>query len=201
MPIVALCIALAAMLNSVLNGSADAYWLNMCLFYCPLAPSVSYYDLTFWNLAYRTNHPALWASVGRSLDSALVLLAGLLRISQLPAAAVLALNLGGLAGMIVLLSVSGGFNLTDEPEAASAPMLLSEEAAFDRMRAKYALTHRETEVLRELVLTEDKQTVISGRLYIQVKALQKYVTQLYRKTGAATRSGLMELYQNTRIGL
>ena len=197
-PVAALCIALVAMLNSVLNGSAGAYWLNMCLFYCAIAASVTYYNLTFWRLAQRTEHPALWASMGRILDSALVLLTGLVHLSALPSAAVLTLNIGGLAVMIVLLSVSGGFNLTDE--ALPAPSLLSEEDTFDRMKEKYTLTPRETEVLRELVLTEDKQAVISERLSIQVKALQKYVTQLYRKTGATTRSGLMDLYHNTMLG-
>lgn len=196
-PIAALCIALVAMLNSVLRG---AYWLNMCLYYCAIAAFVSYYNLTFWHLAQRTRRPALWASVGRIVDSGMVLLAGGLHISALPAAAVLALNIGGLAVTIVLLSVSGAFNLT-VPDAPPTPALLPENAAFDRLKEKYALTPRETEVLRELVLTEDKQTVICERLSIQVKALQKYVTQLYRKTGAATRSGLTELYHNTRIGL
>ena len=200
-PIAALCIALVAMLNSVLSISAEAYRLNMCLFYCAIAASVSYYNLTFWRLAQRTEHPALWASIGRILDSALVLLTGLLHLSALPSAAVLALNISGLAVMIVLLSVSGGFNLDTSPEEKPAPSLLSEEATFDRMKEKYTLTPRETEVLRELVLTEDKQAVISERLSIQVKALQKYVTQLYRKTGATTRSGLMDLYHNTMLGL
>ena len=199
-PMAALCIALVAMLNSVLNGSPGAYWLNMCLFYCAIAASVSYYSLTFWRLAYRTRQPALWASMGRVLDSAMVLLAGLLHISALPAAAVLALNIFALACMIVLLSVSGGFDLSASHETHHVPALLSAEDTFDRMREKYALTPRETEVLRELVLTEDKQTVISGRLSIQVKALQKYVTQLYRKTGATTRSGLTELYHSTMLG-
>ena len=200
-PVSALCIALVALLNSVLNGSADAYWLNMCLFYCAIAASVSYYDLTFWRLAQRTKRPALWASMGRILDSGMVLLAGLLHVSALSAAAVLALNIAGLAGMLVLLSVSGGLDLAAPPPAEPAPSLLSEEATFDRMKERYTLTPRETEVLRELVFTEDKQTVINERLSIQVKALQKYVTQLYRKTGATTRSGLMDLYHNTMIGL
>ena len=54
------------------------------------------------------------------------------------------------------------------------------------------------EVLRELVQTEDKQTVVSKRLSIQVKTLQDYVTRLYRKTGASTRAGLTDLYYETR---
>ena len=62
------------------------------------------------------------------------------------------------------------------------------------MKARYNLTRRETEVLRELVLTEDKQTVISERLSIQPRTLQNHVTQLYRKIGAETRAGLTDLF-------
>ena len=51
----------------------------------------------------------------------------------------------------------------------------------------------------QLVLSEDKQTVISERLSIRVKTLQDYVTRLYRKTGAKTRSGLTELFHKARI--
>ena len=76
--------------------------------------------------------------------------------------------------------------------------ILSEEEALDRMQKQYDLTPREAEVLRELVLTEDKQAVISEHLNITVKTLQAYVTRLYRKTGTATRAGLTDLYYGNR---
>ncbi len=91
--------------------------------------------------------------------------------------------------------------LTPEPAASDGLHLpLSPESAFGRMRERYALTPRETEVLRELVLTEDKQAVICERLSIKIKMLQKHVTKLYQKTGVTTRSGLTDLYHNTLAG-
>ena len=80
------------------------------------------------------------------------------------------------------------------PALQASPGILSEEEALDRIREEYGLTSREAEVLRELVLTEDKQAVISERLNITVKTLQAYVTRLYRKTGITTRAGLTDLY-------
>ena len=77
-PLAALCIALAALLNAVLVGSAGAYRLNMCLFYAALAATVSYYNLVFWRLAPGPKRPALWAGMGRVIDSATVLLGALL---------------------------------------------------------------------------------------------------------------------------
>ena len=207
-PVAALCVGLVTVLNSVLTGFSGTYRLNMCLFYCAIASSVAYYDLTFWRLAQRTGHPALWASMGRVLDSAMVLLSGALHISSLPVAAVQGLNVAGFAAVIVLMTAGGDFNLAaaPAPETAAeapepaAPAPLSAEGALERMRDRYALTAREAEVLRELVLTEDKQTAIGERLSIQVKTLQKHVTRLYQKTGATTRSGLTELYHKTLSG-
>ena len=51
-------------------------------------------------------------------------------------------------------------------------------------------------LLRELVRTEDKQTVIGERLSIKVRTVQANVTSIYRKTGVSTRSGLGKLYHD-----
>ena len=198
-PLAALCIALAALLNAVLVGSAGAYRLNMCLFYAALAATVSYYNLVFWRLAPGTKRPALWAGMGRVIDSASVLLGALLRIGTLPSAAVMAVNVAGLAALIVLMAVNGDFVFAaSEAPAAPAP---DAETRFAAMASRYGLTPKETALLRELVLTEDKQTVIGERMDLKVKTIQKYVTQIYRKTGATTRSGLTELYHNTMAGI
>ncbi len=87
-----------------------------------------------------------------------------------------------------------------EPPAAPDPVSLSPEETLAKLRERCGLTPREAEVLRELVLSEDKQTVISQRLSIQVKTLQDYVTRLYRKTGTSSRLGLRNLYDQQRNG-
>ncbi len=198
-PVVSLCISLAAMLNSVLTGSAGAYWLNMCLYYCAIAASAANYDLAFWRIAQGTKRPELWASAGRILDSAMVLICAGCQVSKLSSPAVLALNIITLAALILLMTVSGAFDLSDVSKQEIAPELLSPESTLMLIKEQFSLTPRETDVLRELVLTEDKQTAISDRLSISVKVLQKYVTSLYRKTGTGTRSGLSELYHKTMM--
>ena len=206
-PLSSLCVMLVAMLNVVLIHSPGSHWLNMCLFYLAIAACASYYLLTFWRLAPGTEHPALWAPFGRIIDSGMVLLAGGIHLSALPAPVILGMDIAGVVLIILLMAVSGSFNIGEQPaeiqsEEAGVQQItsepLSEEEVLDRMRQRYNLTRRETEVLRELVLTEDKQTVISERLSIKVKTLQDYVTRLYRKTGAVTRAGLTALYNESR---
>ena len=191
-PLAALCIALAALLNAVLVGSAGAYRLNMCLFYASLAATVAYYSLVFWRLAPATKCPALWAGMGRVIDSASVPRGALLRIGTLPSAAVMAVNVAGLAALIVLMAVNGDFVFAaPAPPAAPAP---DAETRLRGMAERFGLTPKETALLRELVLTEDKQEAIGRRLGVRVSTVQFHTTSLYRKTGASTRSGLCELF-------
>lgn len=219
-PVMSLCIMLMALLNVVLVGTAGTYELNMCLFYLAIAAFTSYYLLTFWRLAPGTGNPALWAPFGRMLDSGAVLLAGMVRLSTFPAPAVLGAELVGVAMVILLMAFRGDFNFSpgtppntsEKPGERGVPTLsavdapaetvpqrpLSPTETLARMQQRYHLTPRETDVLRELVLTEDKQAVISERLSIRVKTLQDYVTRLYRKTGTSTRLGLGVLYEKNR---
>ncbi len=201
-PVAALCVSLAALLNAVLTGSNGSYWLNMCLFYFALSGAVSYYYLTFWRLAQGTKRPALWASMGRMLDSAMVLLAFVLRLSYLPVAAVLALDVAGLAVLLLLMALGNPMAALSPAPAGPPPQprlertLADPEEGMARLQARYSLTDRETDVLRELVRTEDKQTVIAQRLSISPRTVQAHVTTLYQKTGASTRAGLTDLYHD-----
>lgn len=246
-PVTSLCIMLIALMNVALIESPESQELNMCLFYFAIAAFTSYYLLTFWRLAPGTKHPALWAPFGRILDSGMVLLTGAIHLSSLPTAVILGVDIAGVALVILLMALSGNFNLIAEkpaeiqaeaPVGYSAEMLrkdtaeittaespalpdkkppiaedmpaLSEnpasesvqprnpEETLEMMRDHYDLSQREMEVLKELVLTEDKQTVISERLSVKVRTVQHHVTQIYRKTGVTTRAGLMDLYYEFR---
>ena len=135
--------------------------------------------------------------MGRVIDSGMVLVTAGIGLDALPTAAVMGLDIAGVALIILLMAVSGDFNLKAEA-AAEVPALLGPEETLEKMRERYDLTARETEALRELVLTEDKQTAISEHLSIKVGTLQNYVTRLYQKTGATTRAGLTDLYHESR---
>ncbi|MBO4414135.1 MAG: hypothetical protein J5830_05445 [Clostridia bacterium] len=194
LPLTALCAAIVALLNSVLGWSGVGYLVNMCLFYVSIAASVAYYDLAFWKIAMRTRCPEFWASFGRILDSACVLIAGASRISALPAVAVVSVDIALLAVTIVLMALNGDFNFT-----AQDPPSTRKEAAGDPFAvigARYGFTQSEARVFRELVLTEDKQTAVAERLSVKVRTVQANVTSIYRKTGASTRSGLVQIYHD-----
>ena len=195
-PLAALCVVAVALLNSVLAGDEGSYWLNMCLFYAAIAAEVSYYHLCFWRLAPGAKRPALFAVLGRVLDSAVVLLGGLLQVSSLSAPVVLAVDVVLLAAVLVLMAWKGDFAFAAPavPAAAAVSAPPPPEAdPVEVLRERCGLTEQEAAVFRELVLTEDKQEAVAARLGISVNTLRHHVTALYRKTGAQTRAGLTRM--------
>ena len=189
-PITSLCIMLIALLNVVLIGEQGAYWLNMCLFYLAIAAFTSYYLLTFWRLAPGTRNPALWAPFGRMLDSAMVLAAGAINLSALPMPVVVGLDIAGVALVIVMMALDGDFNLAEAPTASEEPAPTLEERVR-MLAAECGLTDREQEALEALVLTEGTNQQIADSLHISRRQLQRHVSSIYEKTGAANRAGLV----------
>ena len=190
-PPAALCIALLALLNSVLSANADAYRLNMCLFYCALAAAVSYYDLTFWRLAPKTKRPALWAPMGRILDSVSVLAAAAVHLSALPGAAVLALNLLVLACVILLMTLNGDLDLRADAQEAGAAAEDDESERIARFSASFRLTARETDVLTAVLHSDLSTPKLAFELGMGERTLYRHLSSIYEKTGTDSRMALV----------
>ena len=193
-PIAALCMGLVTLLHSVLSASEAAQWINMCLFYVSIASAISYYNIIFWNIASKTRRPELWASTGRIIDMLSVIILGLVKFLALPTTAVLVLNIAVLAAIIIIMAVNGDFNLFVSELAPTNEA--TNEDILEMLCRRYALTPSEMKVLRELVLTDDKQSEIAERLSIKIGTVQFHATNIYRKTGVANRTALNEMYKD-----
>ena len=67
----------------------------------------------------------------------------------------------------------------------------STEDRVDLMANERGLTNRERDVLRALVLTENKNQQIANDLGISRRQLQTHISRIYQKTGVTTRAGLV----------
>lgn len=189
LPLCTLCAAAIALLNTALLGR-DTYLLNMCLYYFAISAVIAYYHVTFLRLANQTRHPALWACMGRMIDSAVVILSFALKISTRSQVIVLLINIAALAAVIVMMALSGALNLSSPSSAKAHPAAAD---PFTVIQEKFRITPSEMKVLRELVLTDDKQEIIASRLNISVSTLRHHITSIYKKTGTQTRSALCRL--------
>lgn len=196
LPLCTLCVVSLALLNTALLGR-ETYLLNMCLYYVALTSVVLYYHLTFLHLAPRTKHPALWASMGRVLDSAVVILSFLFQFSKLSQVGALIVDISALAVVLVMMALSGAFNLS-VPRREEAAAVSPAVDPFTAIQNEFRLTPSEIKVLRELVQTDDKQETIASGLNISVSTLRHHVTSIYKKTGVQTRAALCKLAQSRR---
>ena len=191
----ALCAAVAAFLNTVLTGR-ETYSLNMCLYYIALGAVIAYYHMVFLRLAPSTKRPALWACMGRLIDSAAVVFSFAVGYSSLSQAAILAVDIGMLVLVIVMMTLNKDFAVSvpaaeiPSPAAGPAP---AETDPFSVLQERFSITPAEMKVLRELVLTEDKQDAIAARLNISVSTMRHHITSIYRKTSVQSRAGLCRL--------
>ena len=197
LPLGALCVSAVAILNTSLLAR-ETYLLNMCLYYVSLSAVIVFYHLVFLRMASRSGNPALWAPMGRVLDSVNVLFCFALRLPDRAQAAVLLVEIAALSAAVGLMAVGGAFDLSNrvpaaQPDATPPPKPAADP--FEVLRDRYGLTPGELRVFRELVTTEDKQNVIGDRLSIKVRTVQANVTAIYRKTGVSTRAGLVQLFQ------
>ena len=100
--------------------------------------------------------------------------------------------------VIITMAVNGNFNVftAELSETNEAP---SREQTFKILNTRYSLTPAEMKVFSELVLTNDKQAAIAQRLNVKIGTIQFHTTNIYRKTGAATRKELCGIYYNTSV--
>ena len=183
-----LCTALVALLNPALFGDPAYYTTNMCLFYLHLGASLSYYNLAFWRIAPRTGWPELWAGMGRIATNLFSALLTLTPVSHLSMPAAIGVD-AVLFGVLVVSMAAGGELTVARPAQPETP-----EQALERFCQSCRLTPRESEVLQKLLESEDSLQLIAADLAISVRMVQRYVTAIYEKTGASTRTGLYQRY-------
>ena len=186
--IATVCTALAALLNPVLFGDPTYYAVNMSLFYLYLGASVSYYNLAFWRMAPRTGWPELWAGMGRITTNLFSALLTLIPLGRLSMAAAIGVDVV-LFGVLVVSMAVGGELALSRPARPETP-----EQTLERFCRSCRLTPRESEVLQKLLESDDSLQVIAADLAISVRMVQRYVTSIYEKTEAKSRTGLYQRY-------
>lgn len=183
-----LCVVLVALLNPVLFGDPAYYATNMCLFYLCLGACLSYYNLAFWRMAPQTGWPELWAGMGRITTNLFSALLTLVPVGTLSMTAAIGIDAALFGVLVVSMAAGGELTLTRQAQPETP------EQALAQFCQSCHLTPRESEVLQKLLESEDSLQVIAADLAISVRMVQRYVTSIYEKTGAKSRTGLHQRY-------
>ena len=201
-PLATLCMAMFAVFNPILFAELEDYHFNMCLYYICLGANIAYFNLMFWNIAQKTDHPELWAGIGRVISGLADAILAAACIADLPLNLIIGIDI--LMFVVLVLSLAaGGYLLIgrktggDEKDAGlSEKPELSPQQRLELYAQHCSLTPRETEVLEMLLTTDDDLQRIADSLYISRRMVQRYVSSIYEKTETKTRLGLFQSYMN-----
>ena len=201
-PLATLCMAMFAVFNPILFAELEDYHFNMCLYYICLGANIAYFNLMFWNIAQKTDHPELWAGIGRVISGLADAILAAACIADLPLNLIIGIDI--LMFVVLVLSLAaGGYLLLgrktggDEKDAGlSEKPELSPQQRLELYAQHCSLTPRETEVLERLMTTDDDLQRIADSLYISRRMVQRYVSSIYEKTETKTRLGLFHSYMN-----
>jgi DNA-binding CsgD family transcriptional regulator len=184
--------------------------------------------IVFMEASLRTTRPELWAGMGRLIEmpaEGLGAALGTAMMATLPTSAILTaytLALAAAAGLLYheLLShvESTRFPLPTPPQLCPAIEAVAEteacaEAEEDTAttcaptsedllaswRERYALTNRETEILRAS-LSDDTAANIGKSLFISTSTVRFHLTHLLKKTGVSSRKELIEIFERELNG-
>ena len=194
-PLATLCMAMFAVFNPILFAELEDYHFNMCLYYICLGANIAYFNLMFWNIAQKTDHPELWAGIGRVISGLADAILAAACIADLPLNLIIGIDI--LMFVVLVLSLAaGGYLLIgrktggDEKDAGlSEKPELSPQQRLELYAQHCSLTPRETEVVVKLLTTDDDLQRIADSLYISRRMVQRYVSSIYEKTETKTRLG------------
>ena len=167
---------------------------SLAVFYFLAGVYTGYLNLAFWFLAPRTRHPELWAGLGRTLS----LFEGFLGIGfyYIPRGGVIEKLILGSITLCMFLLLYTGMQKKNEEFPLPKESAGSDEAfdSFSSFCDLHGFTPRERDVMNLLLRSDESMKNISSELGISERMLYRYMNNLYEKTGAENRAGLVKKY-------
>ena len=190
LPLVTACFILLSSVSTALFSSPAGYFAGVALMYVYSGFYVIFLTVPFCGFAPQTSRPELWAGLGRTARcftvAAVVPSTPWLYDAWGSTVLTVASCLLSVAVLLVMLPLIVRGEQKEQP--------LSPEQALEQFCQSCHLTPRESEVLQKLLESEDSLQIIATDLAISVRMVQRYVTSIYEKTGAKSRTGLHQLY-------
>ena len=190
LPLAAACFILLSSISTALLSSPAGYFAGVALMYAYNGFYVIFLTVLFCDFAPRTSRPELWAGLGRVARCFTV-------AAVVPSMPWLYDVWGSTALTVASCLLSVAVLLVLVPwiiRSGKLEQRLSPEQALEHFCQSCRLTPRESEVLQKLLESDDSLQAIATDLSISVRMVQRYVTSIYEKTGAKSRTGLHQRY-------
>lgn len=193
--------------------------LGLVIFYLSSGFFVVFFTSSFLRIAMRCANPSLWAGMGRAANNACAALVAMPSIALISSGDIMLISSITIALAMVTLLVAHALEnvrrtarhkaeieaiklaeLTaaqaqtakpqEEPEAKAPADKSAPEKHLAAFSERYSLTPRERDVLSAVCSSEETLQCIADDMGISLRALQKHLTSIYRKSDTQSRAGL-----------
>lgn len=198
MSMIIYCVMILSTICLVVLEFAGPFTVGLIIFYLSAGFFAVFFTASFMEIARYTKMPELWAGLGRAVNNlfAVAITGGslaLLHSGNNIAITTIELLLFVLASVTAFNYTNIRKNFFEKPDAKDSNEL-SDSERLQKLSEQFSLTPREAEVFGLLVNTDDSLQIIADQLYVSRRTLERYVSALYKKTGAKSRIGLVSLY-------
>lgn len=193
--------------------------LGLVIFYLSSGFFVVFFTSSFLRIAMRCTNPSLWAGMGRAANNACAALVAMPSMALILSGDIMLISSITIALAMVTLLVAHALEnvrrtarhkaeieaiklaeLTaaqaqtakpqEEPEAKAPADKSAPEKHLAAFSERYSLTPRERDVLSAVCSSEETIQCIADDMGISLRALQKHLTSIYRKSDTQSRAGL-----------
>lgn len=200
MHIIMYCITLLSVICVLIIENGGPFLVGLIVFYLSAGFFVVFFTTGFMDLSYRMNVPQLWAGIGRAANNLCAVLIGPISLAVVKTGnslliSIIALSIFALLSiaMFIYSTLYKDETVTDGKEVSQDAEEV-EDLRFEKFAECFALTQREQDVLRILLVSDDNVQDIAEELFISRAALYRHITSLNEKTETKSRIGLIQFY-------
>lgn len=214
-----LCVAMFSLVSALAIQTGSEVLLGLVIFYLSSGFFVVFFASSFLRIAMRCANPSLWAGMGRAANNACAALVAMPSMALISSGDIMLISSITIALAMVTLLVAHALEnvrrtarhkaeieaiklaeltaaqmqtakLQEEPEAKAPADKSTPEKHLAAFSEQYSLTPRERDVLSAVCSSEETLQCIADDMGISLRALQKHLTSIYRKSDTQSRAGL-----------
>lgn len=214
-----LCVAMLSLVSALAIQTGSEVLLGLIIFYLSSGFFVVFFTSSFLRIAMRCANPSLWAGMGRAANNACAALVAIPSMTLISSGDILLISSITIALAIATLLVAHALeNMRrtarykaenkalklaeliaaqaqttkpqEEPKAKAPADKSAPDAHLAAFSERYSLTPRERDVLSAVCSREETLQCIADDMGISLRALQKHLTSIYRKSDTQSRAGL-----------
>lgn len=214
-----LCVAMFSLVSALAIQTGSEVLLGLVIFYLSSGFFVVFFTSSFLRIAMRCANPSLWAGMGRAANNACAALVAMPSMALILSGDIMLISSITIAlAMVTLLVAHALENVRrtarhkaeieaiklaeptaaqmqtakpqEEPEAKAPADKSAPDKHLAAFSERYSLTPRERDVLSAVCSSEETLQCIADDMGISLRALQKHLTSIYRKSDTQSRAGL-----------